>query len=155
MYGVTQDEADIVATTFNMPMDLEDTIELVELNVSELSRSYSSVFDNFVPGILRSVSCLDSCNGWCPDISISKNIPQFISMDVGYVETVHGVVLQDTSLLDNYVVENVPNMYSGIAIYNNYEGSIFPDCVVTQLRVEVSLDGYGWKKVHFRSQMSR
>ena len=83
---MTQDEVDVVATAVNMSMESADAIELVELSVSELSRSYSSILGNYVPGVIRSASCLDSCDGWMPDGTVSKDIPQFVTMDIGYVE---------------------------------------------------------------------
>ena len=108
-----------------------DTAEIVELNPPEYRRSYSSSNEHFPPGVYMTQSCLDSNSFWIPHVVFSKKIPPFVTIDVGCMETVHGVVLQDIVLSE---------------VWPRY-GSSAPDFAVIALRIEVSLGGADWKQV--------
>ena len=100
---------------------------------------------------------MDSVNGWYPDIlGGTADAPQCMTIDVGYVEMVYGIVLQDLSLVDVAgdiadldLLKKVFKFADDPEIYG--ANILSQDYAVTEVKVEVSLEGTIWKQVLFYS----
>ena len=106
------------------------TSDIVELNPPESQRSYSSTWENVPGGCFRAQSCLDSPSHWHPHSGRMHTV-SFVTIDIGYVTNVHGVVIQGVVLskLNKYLIGETFRYY------------------VSTLRVEISLNGNSWAQV--------
>ena len=101
---------------------------------SESSRVYSSTNENTPSGCCFAQSCLDSANYW---LKASTDSEPFITIDMGVIERVYGVVVQGSVYADIFTDINNQDRH--------------PDIVVTVFQVKVSVNGWSWKQVEIFS----
>ncbi len=89
------------------------------VNPAESARSYSSVWDNNAVGTGHARSMLDSAQGWS---ALTNSVGQYMTISLGSVQTVTGVVTQGRTLHSQWVSSYKVQTSPDCSVYSDVDG---------------------------------